>query len=356
MDITRIPCEGYEEVVRAEDRTRGFRALVAVHSTVLGPGLGGMRMWSYPGFDEALTDVLRLAQGMTYKSAVARTGLGGGKSVILGDARKDKSEELFLWMGRVVDSLGGRYITAEDVGTSVEDVDVVARETRHVSGRARAAGGSGDPSPFTALGTFRAIEASLGRAFGDPATAGRTVAVQGLGHVGFSLARFLHEAGASLVVSDLYPERAAQAEQEFGARVVGPEEILRVPCDVLAPCALGAVLDDASIPALACRVVCGAANNQLAEPRHGAALRARGVLYAPDFVVNAGGVINIAVELGPGGYDEARATARIGTIPEALEEIFDLAEKRRIPTAEAALEVAQGILAEAARRRSAPAG
>ena len=346
MKIAEIPVEGYERVVEATDDARGFHAFIAVHDTTLGPALGGMRVWNYDSAAAAREDVLRLARGMTYKSAVARTGLGGGKSVVLADPLTGKSDELFLFMGAVVDSLGGKYITAEDVGTSTYDLDVVAQQTRWVTGRSREVGGSGDPSPFTALGTFRSIEVSLDRdTSGD--LAGCAVAIQGLGHVGYWLAHHLHRAGAELYVSDLHAARVERARDEFGARIVPQDEIFDAPCDVFAPCALGAILDDETIPRLRCKVVCGAANNQLAEPRHADALASRGILYAPDYVVNAGGVLNISVELEPRGYDEARAIEKVENIPHALREIYARARAEGITTAEASDRLAERILDEA---------
>jgi leucine dehydrogenase len=288
---------------------------------------------------------------MTYKAALSRAPLGGGKSVVLGDPRTDKSDELFLWMGRFIERLDGLYVTAEDVGIDVCDLDLVARETRYVTGRSREVGGSGDPSPYTALGTFHALEASLEEAFGTREVAGRSVAIQGLGHVGYWLARHLHRVGARLIVADLHAPRAERAAAEFGARVVGTGEILATPCDVLAPCALGAILDDASIPALGCKIVCGAANNQLAEPRHAALLAARGILYAPDYAVNAGGILNISEELASEPYAEERALRRVEGIRETLAEVFALARRRGVTTAEAADELAEQRLREAAQAR-----
>ncbi len=346
MKVEQLSVPGYEQVVRAEEPERGWCALIAVHDTTLGPALGGLRMWKYASRAEALTDVLRLARGMTFKSAVARTGLGGGKAVVIGDPKRDKSDALLLWMGRFIDSLGGRYVTAEDVGTSVLDLDVVARETRHVTGRAREVGGSGDPSPFTALGTFVAIETSLAEVHGHGEVRGRRVAIQGLGHVGYWLAKRLAEAGAELVVADLEPMRVERVVREFRAKPVAHDAIFGVECDLFAPCALGAVLDDTTIPKLRARIVCGAANNQLAEDRHGEALMSRGILYAPDYVVNAGGILNISVELSPEGYDEKRAEARVRGIGRALAEVFAHARNHSVPTARAADEVAQAILDE----------
>lgn len=354
LKIEEVKVDGYERVARATDPERGWCAVIAVHDTTLGPALGGLRMWNYGSVDEALTDVLRLARGMSYKSAVAHTGLGGGKSVVLGDAKKDKSDDLLAWVGRFIDSFGGRYITAEDVGTSVLDLDVVARETRHVTGRSREVGGSGDPSPFTALGTFVSIETALQHQSGNASVRGRKVAIQGLGHVGYWLARHLAEAGAELFVSDLEPTRVERAVREWKATAVAPDAIFAVDCDVFAPCALGAVLNDRTLPQLRCKVVCGAANNQLAEDRHGAELMRRGIVYAPDYVVNAGGILNISVELSAGGYDAKRAEERVRGIAKSLSSVLERAKREGIPTARAADEEAQSIL-RAARAKASTA-
>ncbi len=344
MKIVEVPVAGYEKVLRAEEPDRGWCAIIAVHDTTLGPALGGLRMWKYATIDEALTDVLRLARGMTFKSAVARTGLGGGKAVVIGDAKKDKSDELLTWMGRFIDSLGGKYITAEDVGTSVLDLDVVARATKHVTGRSREVGGSGDPSPFTALGTFVSIETCLAHLTGSSSPRGKRVAIQGLGHVGFWLAKRLFEAGAELFVTDLEPTRVERVVKEFKAKAVAHDAIFGVACDVFAPCALGAVLNDRTIPQLAARIVCGAANNQLAEDRHGAELLKRGILYAPDYVVNAGGILNISVELSPSGYDEKRAEQRVRSIGKSLAAVLERAKREGIPTGRAADDEARTIV------------
>ena len=355
MKIEELKVPGYERVVRAEEPEKGWCALVAVHDTTLGPALGGLRMWKYPNRDDALTDVLRLARGMTFKSAVARTGLGGGKSVLIGDSKTDKSDALLLWMGRVIESVGGRYITAEDVGTSMLDLDVIARETRHVTGRAREVGGSGDPSPFTALGTFVSLQTCLAEVFGSSSAKGRRVAIQGLGHVGYWLAKHLAEAGAELVVTDLESLRVERVVREFKAKAVGQDAIFGIECDVFAPCALGAILNDRTIGELKARIVCGAANNQLAEDRHGEALMKRGILYAPDYVVNAGGILNISVELSRSGYDEKRAEEKVRGIGRSLGDVLAHAKRRGIPTARAADEVAQSILQEARQARTARA-
>ena len=344
---------GFLWVVRALYGALGFRPLIAVHDTTLGPALGGLRMWNYASDEEALTDVLRLARGMTYKSAVARTPMGGGKSVVIADSHSDKTEGLFHCMGRFIDSLNGTYFTAEDVGINVYDLDLIAQETRFVTGRSREVGGSGDPSPYTALGTFLSTKVSLQEVHGDPDPAGRTVALQGLGHVGYWLAKHLHEAGAKLVVADLDEGRVRRAQDEFGASVLSVDEILGAECDVLAPCALGAILNDRTIPQLRTRVICGPANNQLGELRHAEDLQRRGILYAPDYVVNAGGILNISVELDSEGYDDRRATDRVHTIVPALEEVLEYARTENVTTAQAAEEVAEKVLSKA---RAAAAG
>ena len=282
---------GHERVLFCSNPDVGLRAIIAVHSTVLGPGLGGVRMWPFHDLDEALRDVLRLSRGMTYKAAAAGLALGGGKAVILGDPKRDKSEALFRCFGRYVNELGGLYITAEDVGTEIEDMEVIYQESRWVTGVSPAHGGGGDPSPVTALGVFEGIQAALEHCFGDAGLNGRSVAVQGLGNVGHYLVALLQGEGARVLGSDPDPDNAARA-RECGVKLVAVEEIYDAECDVFAPCALGAVLDDRTIPRLRCRVVAGAANNQLDdEERHGALLEERGILYAPDFVINAGGLI-----------------------------------------------------------------
>jgi leucine dehydrogenase len=355
MEIRELKVPGYEEVLRCQDRRSGLLAFVAVHDTTLGPALGGCRMWHFTHEDDALTDVLRLARGMSYKSAVAKTGLGGGKAVIVGDPKTQKTPALFQAMGRFIHTLGGRYVTAEDVGTTVADMQHIRSETPHVAGLARSTGGSGDPSPFTALGVFEGMRAAVEEAFGKKDLAGLTVAVQGVGHVGMDLCRRLRAAGAKLVVTDVNEQRVQNAVRDHGARAVGYQEIYGVECDVFAPCALGAVLNDRTIPQLKCKVVAGAANNQLAEDRHGEELVEHDILYAPDFVINAGGIINVSVEFTTGGYDEKASTARVHAIHDALRAIFATAKERGIPTSEAAVVLAEQILADARRSKGLPA-
>ncbi|MBI4574815.1 MAG: Glu/Leu/Phe/Val dehydrogenase [Planctomycetes bacterium] len=352
MDITQVPAAGFEDVRRAVDPGSGLVAYIAVHDTTLGPALGGLRMWPYPDPGQGLSDVLRLAEGMTYKNAVARTGLGGGKAVIVGDPARDKSTALFHAMGRFVDAFAGRYITAEDVGTCVEDMRLLGAATPHVTGLPLEEGSSGDPSPHTALGVYLGIRATLAELTGSDSVRGRRVAIQGLGAVGAGVGRLLAAQGATLVVADLEPDRVERFLREAGGRAVAPEEVLAADCDVLSPCALGGVIRDETLPRLRCRAVAGAANNQLAEARHGVELARRGILYAPDFVINAGGVINIAVGLGPGGYDPERARRRVESVPEALREVYSEARSRGISTHESALRLARRNL-EAGRRPAA---
>jgi leucine dehydrogenase len=318
---------GHEQLVLCQDSASGYRGIIAVHSTVLGPALGGTRFWNYATDEEAIVDALRLARGMTYKNAVAGLNLGGGKSVIIGDNKTVDREMIFRAHGRFVESLGGRYITAEDVGTSTADMDYVHMETDYVSGLA---GRSGDPSPVTAHGVFRAIQASARQRWGSDDLANKVVAVQGCGHVGYYLAKELHEAGAKLVVSDIDAERVKRVTTEFGARGVASDEIYATAADIFAPCALGAIINDRTIPQLKVEIVAGAANNQLLEERHGDELEARGVLYAPDYVANAGGVINVYSELA--GWTSARSFRKADEIYDTVRKVFEIARDEKIPT------------------------
>jgi leucine dehydrogenase len=333
---------GHERVLFCSNPDVGLEAIIAVHSTVLGPGLGGLRMWPYASTEEALTDVLRLSRGMTYKAAAAGLNLGGGKAVIIGDAKKDKSEELFRAFGRYVESLGGFYITAEDVGTSTEDMEVVYHETRWVTGLPPELGGGGDPSPVTAFGTLQGIKAAV-QHLGDDSLKGRSVAVQGLGSVGYNLAKFLRDEGAKVFGADIDCEATAKAREELGVEIVPTGEILEVECDVVAPCALGAVINDESIPRLRCRIVAGAANNQLKEDRHGQELHDRGILYAPDYVINAGGLINVYNELI--GYNREVAMRMARGIFGNMARLFEIARAQSIPTHQAADRLAEERIA-----------
>jgi leucine dehydrogenase len=327
---------GHEQVVLCHDPASGYRGIIAIHSTVLGPALGGTRFWSYTTDEEAIVDALRLARGMTYKNAVAGLNIGGGKSVIIGDNKTTDRELIFRAHGRFVESLGGRYITAEDVGTSTADMDYVHMETKNVSGLA---GRSGDPSPVTAHGVFRAIQASARERWGKDDVANRTVAVQGCGHVGYFLAKELHEAGARLVVTDIDADRVKRVVTDFGARAVAPEEIYSQRADIFAPCALGAIVNDKTIPQLQVEIVAGAANNVLHEERHGDALEEKGILYAPDYVANAGGVINVYSELA--GWTSARAFRKADEIYDTVLRVFSIARHDKVPTYVAADRLAE---------------
>ncbi|MDF1721123.1 MAG: Glu/Leu/Phe/Val dehydrogenase dimerization domain-containing protein [Minwuia sp.] len=337
--------DNHEAVVFCNDPETGLNAIIAIHDTTLGASLGGCRFWPYENDSAALTDALRLSRGMTYKAALANTGRGGGKSVIIGDPRQLGTPELFRAMGRFVERLGGSYIIAEDVGTSPADMAHVRQETAHVAGLE---GASGDPSPATALGVFIGIQAALKHQRGDDDLKGVTVAVQGLGHVGWDLCRQLHDAGARLVVSDLRDEITAEAKRRFGAATVGIDAIHAVRANVFAPCALGGSLNDQTIPALKASIIAGSANNQLAEARHGDVLAARGVLYAPDYVINAGGIINIAHE--GADYDQAAAFDHVRRIGDTLRHLFRRADAERVTPSLMADRLAREVLDKAAGR------
>lgn len=334
MKLETIAQEGHERLVTCEDPESGLRAVIAIHDTTLGPALGGLRMWPYASWDDAIFDVLRLSRGMTFKSAVADTGLGGGKSVILGNPKTDKSEALFRAMGRFVNELEGRYITAEDVGTSVEDMVHVRAETEWVTGLPLDMGSSGDPSPWTALGCFLGAKACLEEYFGSGDFTDRTFAIQGAGHVGLLYARYLHEAGAKLMVADISPDKVKTVVDETGATVVDPADILSVECDVFAPCALGAVVNDETLDKLRCKIIAGAANNVLLGEEHGQRLKEAGILYAPDYVINAGGIINVSIEV-EGAYDPERSRKKVENIYSALKRVFEISKDENISTNEA---------------------
>lgn len=330
---------GHERVLLCSNAEVGLQAIIAIHSTVLGPGLGGTRMWPYESFDAALTDALRLSRGMTYKAAAAGINLGGAKAVIVGDPKKDKSEALFRAFGRFVDSLGGHYITAEDVGTNTSDMEHIAKETAWVTGVAPELGGGGDPSPVTALGVLQGIRAAAHTLWGSVDLSDRTVAVQGLGNVGGYLASYLKEEGATVIGCDIDPDAIDEAREQ-GVEIVAPEAIYDVDCDIFAPCALGAILNDATLPRLKAKAVAGGANNQLADPAvHGAEIARRGILYAPDFVINAGGLINVFQEFI--GYDQERALRRARGIFDNVLRVFEIARRDGVPTAVAADRMAE---------------
>ncbi|WP_409522688.1 Glu/Leu/Phe/Val dehydrogenase dimerization domain-containing protein [Nitrincola sp. MINF-07-Sa-05] len=334
----------HEQVCFFSDPDTGLKAIIAVHNSNRGPALGGCRMWPYASDEEALRDVLRLSRGMTYKSALANLDLGGGKSVIIGNPREHKSEALLEKMGQYLESLGGRYIAAEDSGTSVPDLKVMGRHTSHIGGVTEQIGidgklNNGDPSPATAYGTFVGLKAAVKHRLDRDDLNGLKVAVQGVGNVGYRLAQHLHAAGAELYVSDIHEDQVARAVKELGATAISAEKILDLDVDVLAPCAMGAILNDHSIPTLKAKVIAGAANNQLEAERHDAQLMERGILYAPDYAINAGGIIDIFYERT--GYDAAKVRAHIESIGDTLSEIFYRSALSNIPTGAIANKLAE---------------
>ena len=335
-----ISRKDHEQVVFCSDTKVGLRAIIAIHNTTLGPALGGCRMWSYASDDDALRDVLRLSRGMTYKAAIAGLNLGGGKAVIIGNAEKDKSESFFRTYGKFVDTLGGRYITAEDVNTNVQDMEWVRMETKYVTGISRSVGGGGDPSPVTGRGVYVGIKATVHEAFGSDSLKGRKIAIQGAGKVASYLAEHLAKDGAKMIITDINEARAKALTKRLNASYVKPEKIFDEACDVFAPCALGGILNDDTIPRLKCNIVAGGANNQLLdEKKHTQMLIDRGILYAPDFAINAGGLINVANELE--GYSEKRALNHADGIYDILKNIYRIAREEKIPTSAAANKLAE---------------
>jgi leucine dehydrogenase len=329
---------GHEQVVFFHSKDTGLKAIIAIHNTVLGPALGGLRMWPYEDEEKALTDVLRLSQGMTYKSAIAGLNLGGGKAVIIGDPKELKSEAFFRSLGRFIESLSGRYITAEDVNTNVHDMDYIFQETNYVVGVHPVHGGSGDPSPFTAFGTLQGIRASTQKKYGHVDLGKLSFAVQGAGNVGGHLIKLLRDEGAKVFVCDLNDERVKEME-DLGAEAVPMDDIYDCDANVFAPCALGASVNEKTLPRLKCEIVAGSANNQLATEACGDELDQRGILYAPDYAINAGGVMNVAIELQ--GYDQQRAGRMVNGIYDIMMNIYALADSEKIPTWKAANRLAE---------------
>ena len=330
---------GHEQVVFCHNKDAGLKAIIAIHNTVLGPALGGTRMWPYASEAEALNDVLRLSRGMTFKNAVAGLNIGGGKAVIIGDPAKDKSEALFRAFGQFVDSLGGRYITAEDVGIDVNDMEYVYRETQYVTGVHQIHGGSGDPSPFTAYGALQGLMATLNKRYGNEDVGKYSYAVQGLGHVGMEYVKLLKERGAKIFVTDINKTLVDKAVSEYGAEAVGTNDIYDVAADVYSPCALGGTVNEQTLPRFKFKVICGAANNQLSTDAIGDEVVKRGILYAPDYAVNAGGVMNVALELD--GYNRERAMRMMRTIYHNLTRIYEISDRDGIPTYRAADRLAE---------------
>lgn len=340
----------YEQLVICQDKTSGLKAIIAIHDTTLGPALGGTRMWTYASEEEAIEDALRLAKGMTYKNAAAGLNLGGGKTVIIGDPRTDKNDEMFRAFGRFIEGLNGRYITAEDVGTTEADMDLIHLETDYVTGVSAEFGSSGNPSPVTAFGVFKGMQAAAKEAFGTDSLEGKVVAVQGVGNVAYTLCEYLHEAGAKLIVTDINKEAVQRAVDAFGATAVETDEIYSQEADIFAPCALGAIINDETIPQLKVKVIAGSANNQLKNPEHGDLIHEMGIVYAPDYVINSGGVINVADELA--GYNSERALKRVAGIYETIEKIFAISKRDNIPSYVAADRLAEERIARVAKSRS----
>lgn len=353
MDFRTLPdYHGHKLVAMIHDEQTGLHGFIAIHNDVLGPALGGTRMYPYPNDLAAIVDALRLSRGMTYKAALTGVKFGGGKAVLIGDPKKDKTEAYLRAYGRRINYLNGAFLTGEDVGIAVADIEIVAKETPYVNGRSEGlhdgVKGSGDPSPVTARGVLHGIRACIETVFGNDTISGRSFAIQGLGKVGFRLARLLHEQGARLIVADVDGHMVERALTEFrGAVAVEPGEIHRQETDVYSPCALGAVVNDATLPEFRCRIVAGAANNQLATPAHGDGLFSRGILYAPDYALNAGGLVNVTDELEPGGYDRERALRKVARIYGTLKNIFERSASERIPTYLVADRMAEEILAAA---------
>lgn len=335
LTLEKMYSMGHEEVVFFQDKTCGLKAIVAIHDTTLGPALGGTRLWPYTSEEDALVDVLRLSKGMTYKAAVSGLNLGGGKAVIIADPKKDKSEALFRSFGRFIESLNGRYITAEDVNTNVDDIEHIYTETNYVTGVAQQWGGSGNPAPYTALGVFRGIEAAVTKAYGTRSLKGKTVAIQGVGNVGFELSKLLTEAGANIIYTDINERSIERMKEAFpNAKYVTNDEIFSIACDVYAPCALGASINDETIPKLKCKIVAGAANNQLKEDKHGLVLKEKGIIYAPDYLINAGGLMNVSIEFE--GWADSKSRRMIDTIYDKTLDVFRIADEENIAVNKAA--------------------
>lgn len=339
LELEEVIVPGYKKVIKVTHHEAGLKAIICIHSTAMGPALGGTRIYPYASFDAALTDVMRLSKGMTYKSAISEAGWGGGKSVIIADPKKNKTKEMLYAFGTAVDRLQGEYICAEDVGCTPEDVMEISKATPYVVGLPHSKS-SGNPSPFTAWGTFRGIQSVLKKMTGSDSLENRTVAIQGLGSVGYELARLLFWHGAQLVVADIDASKCESIAAIAGARIVSIEDILSEECDVLAPCAMGGAINPQTIPELRCKAIAGCANNQLLIDSDADELIAREILYAPDFVINAGGLINVTYELNPSGYNPVMARAKVHRLYDQLMVIYDIAEQNRFSTHRAALSLA----------------
>ena len=343
MIFETLDTSGHEQVVFCHNPDAGLKAIIAIHNTILGPALGGVRMRPYASTEEALNDALKLSRTMTYKNALAGLNVGGGKAVIIGDPKSDKSEVLFRAFGRYVDGMGGRYITAEDAGTDVSDMQQIYLESEYVTGVHQSHGGSGDPAPFTAYGALQALMASLKRKLGHEEIGRVSIAVQGLGHIGMELVKLLRERGAKLYVTDLDPALVQRAATDYGVEGVAPEAIYDINAQVFAPCAVEGVINSSTLGRLKADVICGTANNQLEDLAIGDALHARGILWAPDYAVNAGGVMNVSLEVD--GYNRERAMRLIRSIYHNLERVYDASERQGISSQRAADQIAEARIA-----------
>ncbi len=332
----------YENIFFCQDKALDFRAVIAIHDTTLGPATGGCRMWNqYAGEMEAVEDALRLARGMTYKYAAAGVNLGGGKAVIIGDPKRKDREPVFRALGKFINRLGGRYITGEDVGTTLTDMEYIRMETEYVVTLPKYLGGAGDIAPMTALGTLRAMQACCNRVYGSDSLQDKRVAVQGLGAVGHNVVEQLHAAGAQMVVTDIDPAKVEAMASRYGAEPVEPEAVYDIDCDIFCPCALGKVINDETLNRLKCKIICGSANNQLAEEHHGKLLEQKGMVYAPDYITNAGGTIYDTDRLGVGGVSHERGRAKVCRIYENMVRVFEIADRDQIPTCLAADRMAE---------------
>ncbi len=337
----QLSFDNHEQIVFCNDEDTGLKAIIGIHNTTLGPALGGTRMWQYKSEWDALNDVLRLSRGMTYKSAITGLNLGGGKAVIIGDAKTQKNDDLMRKFGEYVNSLSGKYITAEDVGMETRDMDIIREVTPHVTGVSEAIGGSGNPSPVTAYGVYMGMKAAAKYKFGTENLDGKKVLVQGVGHVGETLVKHITDEGAQVILNDINEARLEELSKKYGANVVLGNDIYGLDIDIYAPCALGATINDNTIAQLNAKVIAGAANNQLAdELKHGRMLQEKGIAYAPDFLINAGGIINVYAEVV--GYDKTESLKRTENIYNTTLDIFNLAEKENITTHQAAFNIAQG--------------
>jgi len=342
---------GHEQVVFCHDEVTGLKAIIGIHNTVLGPALGGTRMWQYASEQEALTDVLRLSRGMTFKAAISGINLGGGKAVILGEAKTMKTEAFLRRFGKFVNSLGGKYITAEDVNMKTSDMEYIHMETRHVTGLPESMGGGGDPSPVTAYGVYLGMKATAKKVYGHDGLSGKKVAVQGVGQVGMHLVDFLVKENAEVFITDLYEDKVKEVAKKYGVNTVGQDEIYDLDVDIYAPCALGATINDVTIPRLKCSIIAGAANNQLKdEVKNGYMLVDRGVTYAPDFLINAGGLINVYNEY-LGQYNRKRVFEQAENIYTTCLNTLNLASTEKIAPQEAAIKLAEKRIHEVGRLR-----